>query len=87
VDAHPFQLDSKRPTLRLRDFALTETRFAMLTQSDPERSRHLLALAQADVDERWHYYEQLAGLARSVPQDPGNDDVLVSDFEASEDLP
>jgi pyruvate-ferredoxin/flavodoxin oxidoreductase len=87
VDAHPFQLDSKRPTLRLRDFALTETRFAMLTQSDPERSRHLLALAQADVDERWHYYEQLAGVARSVPQDPGNDDVLVSDIEASEDLP
>jgi pyruvate-ferredoxin/flavodoxin oxidoreductase len=85
-DAHPFQLDSKQPTLRLSDFALTETRFAMLTRSDPERSRHLLALAQADVDERWRYYEQLAGVARSVPADDG--EVPVSDhIEASEDLP
>jgi len=69
--AHPFQLDSKRPTLPLRDFALTEARFAMLARSDPERSRHLLALAQADVDERWHYYEQLADEERSVPRDEG----------------
>jgi pyruvate-ferredoxin/flavodoxin oxidoreductase len=33
--AHPFQLDAKRPTLPLRDFALAEARFAMLARSDP----------------------------------------------------
>jgi hypothetical protein len=33
------------------------------------RAEHLQALAQADVDERWHYYEQLAGVERSVPVD------------------
>ena len=27
------------------------------------------ALAQADVDERWRYYEQLAGVERTVPVD------------------
>ncbi|MCI0689973.1 MAG: thiamine pyrophosphate-dependent enzyme, partial [Sporichthyaceae bacterium] len=85
-DAHPFQLDSKRPTLRLRDFALTETRFAMLARSDPDRARHLLALAQADVDQRWHYYEQLAGVERSVPQDADGAEVLVTEFEPSEEL-
>jgi len=65
----PFQLDAKRPTQRLTDFAMNETRFTMLARSEPERARHLLALAQADIDERWHYYEQLAGVERSVPQD------------------
>ena len=54
---------------RLTDFAMNETRFTMLARSEPERARHLLALAQADIDERWHYYEQLAGVERSVPQD------------------
>ena len=39
---------------------LTETRFSMLARSNPERSKHLLALAQADADERWRYYSQLA---------------------------
>jgi pyruvate-ferredoxin/flavodoxin oxidoreductase len=56
-------------------------------RSDPERARHLFALAQADVDERWHYYEQLAGVERSMPQDSGEIEVLVADSEASEDLP
>ena len=26
----------------------------------------LLGLAQRDIDERWHYYEQLAGVERKV---------------------
>ena len=51
------------------EFAMAETRFSMLARSDPEQSRHLLALAQADADERWQYYEQLAGVTRAVPQD------------------
>ncbi len=67
---HPFSLDSTKPSIPLRDFIQAETRFAMLTRVDPERAEHLQALAQADVDERWHYYEQLAGVERSVPIDP-----------------
>ena len=67
----PFRLDSRKPALALSDFAREEGRFAMLERSDPERAHHLMALAQADVDERWHYYEQLAGVERSVPHEPG----------------
>jgi pyruvate-ferredoxin/flavodoxin oxidoreductase len=66
ADAHPFKLDSKKPTVPLREFALAETRFSMLARSDKERSEHLLALAQADADERWRLYSQLAGIERTV---------------------
>jgi pyruvate-ferredoxin/flavodoxin oxidoreductase len=66
---HPFQLDSSEPTIPLRQFTDDEARFAMLARSEPARSEHLLALAQADVDERWRYYEQMAGLERTVPTD------------------
>jgi pyruvate-ferredoxin/flavodoxin oxidoreductase len=65
----PFQLDSKRPTIKVADFAMTETRFSMLARSQPERARHLMALAQSDVDERWRYYEQLAGVVRTLPHE------------------
>ncbi len=63
---HPFQLDSAAPTIPLKEFALKEARFSMLARSDPDRSAMLLGLAQADIDERWHYYEQLAGVERMV---------------------
>jgi pyruvate-ferredoxin/flavodoxin oxidoreductase len=38
----------------------------MLMRSEPAAAERLLALAQADADERWRYYTQLAGLERSV---------------------
>jgi pyruvate-ferredoxin/flavodoxin oxidoreductase len=63
---HPFQLDSAAPSLPLKDFALKEARFSMLARSDPARSAELLDLAQQDIDERWHYYEQLAGVERAL---------------------
>jgi len=67
---HPFRLDSHRPTLPLREFAEGEARFAMGLRADPDRAGQLLALAQADADERWRHYSQLAGLERSVPGPP-----------------
>ena len=36
----------------------------MLTRSNPERAERLLALAQQDIDDQWHYYEQMAGVER-----------------------
>jgi pyruvate-ferredoxin/flavodoxin oxidoreductase len=64
--SHPFALDSKKPTTPLSDFTGEETRYTSLDREDPERAAHLRELAQADVDERWHYYEQLAGVERSL---------------------
>jgi len=66
---HPFSLDSKKPTTSLHDFTDEETRYTSLERDDHDRSEHLLELAQADIDERWHYYEQLAGIERSLSAD------------------
>jgi len=66
AEGHPFKLDSKKPTVPIREFALAETRFSMLARSDKEHSEHLLALSQADADERWRLYSQLAGVERTV---------------------
>jgi len=67
---HPFQLDSRAPSMPLRSFAEQEARFAMLLRSHPEQAERLLALAQSDADERWRHYSQLAGVERSVPEAP-----------------
>ncbi len=66
-DGQPFKLDSAKPSIPIREFVATETRFAILERTDPERAAQLAELAQADADERWRYYEQLAGMRRSVP--------------------
>jgi pyruvate-ferredoxin/flavodoxin oxidoreductase len=63
---HPFHLDSHAPTRPVRDVLAAEGRFAVLARTDPEAAAHLGALAQADVDERWRLYEQLAGVERTV---------------------
>jgi pyruvate-ferredoxin/flavodoxin oxidoreductase len=90
TDEHeaPFQLDSAAPSIPLRDFALKEARFSMLARSDPGRSAELLDLAQQDIDERWHYYEQLAGVERALhqPHRPVLDDE-PSDREADQGEP
>jgi pyruvate-ferredoxin/flavodoxin oxidoreductase len=64
---HPLQLDSKAPTLPLKEFTSKEARFAMLARANPQQADHLLALAQEDVLERRRFYEQLAGVERIAP--------------------
>ena len=51
----------------LKEFALKEARYAMLARANPEQAEQLLALAQRDVDERWRFYEQMAGIEREMP--------------------
>ena len=68
--SHPFRLDSKRPSIPVRAFTETETRFAVLARTHPDAAEHLQTLAQAEVDERWHFYEQLAAIERTIPHEP-----------------
>jgi pyruvate-ferredoxin/flavodoxin oxidoreductase len=77
----PFKLDSAAPSIPVKDFVATETRFAILQRTNPERAADLAALAQADADERWRYYEQLAGIHRSIPHidEPRLNAVTVED--------
>jgi pyruvate-ferredoxin/flavodoxin oxidoreductase len=85
--ARPFRLDTKAPTVPLASFAMDETRFSTLARSDPERAQHLLALAQADVDERWRYYQQQTAEERSLPQDDGGPGLPALPPEVDADLP
>ncbi|MDX5319220.1 MAG: 4Fe-4S binding protein, partial [Actinomycetes bacterium] len=64
--AHPMSLDSKTPTRPVKDFMMEETRFSMLARANPQRADALARLAQRDVDERWRYYSQLAGVERTA---------------------
>jgi pyruvate-ferredoxin/flavodoxin oxidoreductase len=66
--ATPFHLDSKKPTIPFRDFAAKEARFGMLKLANPHEAEQLSAMAQADIDERWHLYEQLAVVERTAPR-------------------
>ncbi|MCE5268842.1 MAG: pyruvate:ferredoxin (flavodoxin) oxidoreductase, partial [Planctomycetaceae bacterium] len=65
-EEHPFQLASKRPEGTFKDFAMKEARFGILARSKPADSARLLELGQQDIDKRYHFYEQLAGVNRST---------------------
>jgi pyruvate-ferredoxin/flavodoxin oxidoreductase len=60
---NPFQLDSKKPKIRLEEYIYREGRYRMLTQSHPERAAKLLELAQADVEASWETYSQMAEIS------------------------
>ncbi len=60
---NPLQLDSKAPTIPLKDYAYNETRYTMLTKSKPDEAARLMELAQQDVTTRWRMIEQLAAMS------------------------
>ncbi len=57
---NPFQLDSRAPSIGVKDFMYNETRYTMLVKSNPEEAKRLLALAQEDVAARWKLYDYMA---------------------------
>ncbi len=59
---NPFQLDSKPPSIPLRQYAYQEARYTMLARSNPEAAANLLRLAQEDVERRWRVYSNRASL-------------------------
>ncbi|MFI5283056.1 MAG: pyruvate:ferredoxin (flavodoxin) oxidoreductase [Candidatus Dormibacterales bacterium] len=87
----PLVLDSKAPTIPLRDFASKEGRYSLLARSKPALAERLMGIAQADVDERRHLYEQMAGVARHAPNDTINGDgqpePARAGADAEEELP
>lgn len=57
---NPLKLDSKPPKIKFSDYAYLETRYKMLTKSDPEAAKRLMEEAQNDVNKRWSVLEELA---------------------------
>ncbi len=66
TDGQPFHLDSRAPRMTFRDFAMKEARFGMLARSNPEEADRLFKLTQQDINDQWHYYEQMAGIERTI---------------------
>ncbi len=59
---NPFQLDSKAPSVSIEKYAYNETRYTMLTRSDPSAAERLLIEAQQDAQTRFKLYEHMASM-------------------------
>jgi pyruvate-ferredoxin/flavodoxin oxidoreductase len=56
----PFRLDSPRPTIPLKNYAYNELRYYALSLTRPNEAAELLRQAQADVEDKYRTYEELA---------------------------
>jgi len=59
---NPFQLDSKAPSISLKQYAYQEARYTMLARSNPAAARKLLSAAQDDVERQWRVYSNRAAM-------------------------
>ncbi len=59
---NPFQLDSKAPSIRLKEYAYREARYTMLARGNPEVAAQLLTEAQDDVERQWRVYSARAAM-------------------------
>ncbi|MGP8243806.1 MAG: pyruvate:ferredoxin (flavodoxin) oxidoreductase, partial [Bryobacteraceae bacterium] len=66
---NPFQLDSRPPSIPLKDYIYNETRYTMLVKSNPEHARVLLEEAKEDVASHWKLYDYLAHESFAAPQE------------------
>ena len=57
---NPFQLDSKAPNGKLREFMMGEVRFSGLTRTFPQIAEQLFAEAEEQCAARYAHYEKLA---------------------------
>jgi len=62
----PLVMDSPAPKIDLGTYVRNETRYRMIEQQNPERFKHLLAMAQRDTTNRYAAYENLAKLTMPV---------------------
>jgi pyruvate-ferredoxin/flavodoxin oxidoreductase len=59
---NPFQLDSKAPAIRLKEYTYREARYTMLARSNPDLAAELLVEAQDDVERQWRVYSSRAAM-------------------------
>ena len=69
---NPFQLDSRSPSIRLKEYAYREARYTMLTRSNPKLAAELLEEAQKDIDLQWRVYSARATMP-GLGEAPGID--------------
>jgi pyruvate-ferredoxin/flavodoxin oxidoreductase len=66
---NPLQLDSKEPTVAVKDYAYNETRYRMLVQSDEARAEMLMNEASELAARKWELYKQMAAMAYTKPEE------------------
>jgi pyruvate-ferredoxin/flavodoxin oxidoreductase len=66
---NPLTLDSKDPTLTVKDYAYNENRYRQLVQADEARAEMLLNEAQENVNTRWELYKQMAAMTYPKPEE------------------
>ena len=59
---NPLQLDSAAPKIAFKDYALNETRYRVLSQTDPHAADEFMRQAQTQVNERWQKYIAMAAV-------------------------
>jgi pyruvate-ferredoxin/flavodoxin oxidoreductase len=59
---NPFQLDSRAPSIRLKEYTYREARYTMLARQNPELAAKLLKEAQDDVERQWRVYSARAAM-------------------------
>jgi pyruvate-ferredoxin/flavodoxin oxidoreductase len=72
---HSFHLDSRAPKIPFKEFAMQEARYAMLARTKPEEAERLFEMAQDDINNRWHLYEQIAEVDRIVADELEEEEV------------
>lgn len=67
---NPLTMDSKAPSIPVKDYIFTENRYKQLQASKPELANELAANLQKNIDERWAFYSYQAaqGAAVETPQ-------------------
>jgi pyruvate-ferredoxin/flavodoxin oxidoreductase len=60
---NPFQLDSRPPSIPLKEYSYHEARYTMLARSHPDMAKKLLLEAQDDVEREWRVYSGRAAMA------------------------
>jgi len=85
---NPFQLDSRPPSIPLKQYAYQEARYTMLARQHPEAARELLHKAEDDVRRMWdlyHYFAQMPGAktGEEAPEGKREEAVAVPGGEES----
>jgi pyruvate-ferredoxin/flavodoxin oxidoreductase len=59
---NPFQLDSRAPSIPLKEFIYNETRYSMLLRAHPDLAEKLLQEATDDIERTWRVYAGRAAM-------------------------
>lgn len=70
---NPLVLDSREPSVAVKDYAYNETRYRVLVQNDESRAEKLMIEAGEFAQRKWELYKQMAAMAYTKPTEEQKD--------------